>query len=246
MIKARWYNEDNNWGDKINPILINMISGQPVVYTKKLGHLKYIVVGSILHYADSNSIVWGAGLISPHHKPRGNPKICAVRGPLTRKRLIDLGHCCPEIYGDPALLYSRYYKPKTNKLYKIGIVPHYKDKQNRWVQKQNIKIIDIQGDINQVVDDICSCETIISSSLHGIIVADAYGIPGYWIKLSNNLVGGNFKFEDYLMSVGRKVSPITVANDMDLNDIQNQFYDYKIDIDLDQLIDKCPFNSAKR
>ena len=85
MIRARWYNEDNNWGDKLNPILIKAISGQDVVYTKRAGHPKYIVVGSILHYADNKSMVWGAGLISPKHKPRGNPFVLAVRGPLTKE-----------------------------------------------------------------------------------------------------------------------------------------------------------------
>ena len=242
MIRARWYSEDNNWGDKLNPILIQHISGQNVAYTKKGGHLKYIVVGSILHYADDKSVVWGAGLISPKHKPRGYPKIHAVRGPLTRKRLIALGHDCPEVYGDPALLYPRYYNPKIEKTHSLGIIPHYKDKENQWIKsRKNVKIINIQDDINKVVDDVCSCEVILSSSLHGIIIADAYGIPGYWIKLSDKLVGGNFKFEDYLTSVHRKIDPIIISKDTSIEEVENQFYDYVIDINLNKLMNSCPF-----
>jgi len=242
MISARWYNEDNNWGDKLNPVLIKLISGQDVIYTKKAGHFKYIVVGSIIHYADEKSIVWGAGLISPNHKPRSRPSVNAVRGPLTRDRLINLGIDCPNIYGDPALLYPRYYSPKIEKKHKLGIIPHYKDKDNSWIKKQGVKIIDIQGDINKVVDDVCSCETILSSSLHGVIIADAYGIPGYWIKLSNKLVGGNFKFADYFLSVCRKIEPILVSEDTPMSEVRKQFYDYKINIDLDLLMSRCPFN----
>ena len=204
------------------------------------------MVGSIIHYADNNSIVWGAGLISPNHKPRGNPKIRAVRGPLTRKKLLDLGHECPEVYGDPALLYPRYYTPKAEKKHKLGIIPHYKDKQNPWLKHQKAKIIDIQGGVNQVVDDVCSCEAIISSSLHGVILADAYGIPGYWIKLSDRLVGGNFKFKDYLLSVGRAVDPIVISESTTIKDIRDQFYDYRIKIDLNQLMDKCPFKPSSK
>jgi pyruvyltransferase len=242
MIRARWYNEDNNWGDKLNPILIQHISGQKVIYTKKAGHFKYIVVGSILHYADDKSEVWGAGLISSNHKPRGNPKIHAVRGPLTRKRLLELGHDCPEIYGDPALLYPRYYNPKIEKKYELGIIPHYKDKENSWVRnKKGAKVIDIQGPLNKVVDEVCSCEAIISSSLHGIIMADAYGIPGYWVKLSDKLVGGDFKFRDYCMSVGREPIALILTN----TNIEEQFFDYKINIDLGKLMNACPFKNQE-
>lgn len=240
MIRAKWYDEDNNWGDKLNPILINLISGQKVSYTKKLGHLKYLVVGSILHHADDNSIVWGAGLISKNHKPKGKPKFCAVRGPLTREILIASGHKCPAVYGDPALLYPRYYVPKIRQKHKIGIIPHYKDKNNGWVKNQDAKIIDIQGDINQVVDDVCSCEVIISSSLHGIIIADAYGIPGFWVKLSDKLIGGDFKFKDYFLSVNREMKLLNPTQN-----IESQFYNYKINIDLDQLMDSCPFKNEK-
>jgi len=227
----------------LNPVLIKYISGQNVVYTKKAGHAKHIVVGSIIHYADDKSTVWGAGLISEKHKPKGNPLIRAVRGPLTRSRLISMGMMCPEIYGDPALLYPRYYKPEIEKKHEIGIIPHYKDKNDPWVLKQDAKIIDIQGDINKVVDEVCSCKTIISSSLHGVIMADAYGIPGYWVKISDKLVGGNFKFKDYFASVKRDPNPIIVSENMTIKDVQNQFYDYKISIDLDRLMSACPFKS---
>lgn len=245
MIRARWYEHDDNWGDKINPTLIESISGQKVLFSKKKGHKKYIVVGSIIHYADDNTIVWGAGMISNKHLPVGKPGIRSVRGPLTRKFLISNGFSCPEVYGDPVLVYPNYYDPQIKKTNRIGIVPHYKDKNLSWVKKQNIKLIDIQGNINKVVDDVCSCEIIISSSLHGIILADAYGIPGYWIKLSDNLVGGDFKFVDYMLSVGRRIDPIIITDNTKISEIEKKFYDYKIDIDLDLLMNKCPFKKRQ-
>jgi len=248
MIYARWYNQENNWGDALNPYLINKISGQEVKYIKGPNLDKYLCIGSIMHYADRSCTVWGTGFISSKATTVGKPKkICAVRGPLTRKRLLNLGYECPEVYGDPALLLPRYLDIKPNPTYNLGIICHYADKDNAWVKKhinnKNIKIIDIQGEIEQFVRDVTSCKNIISSSLHGIICGDAYGIPSYWVEFSNKVVGGGFKFKDYFMSVNRPIMESIKL--MDVNAILNgpsKFYDYKINIDLDQLMDACPFN----
>ena len=54
-----------------------------------------------------------------------------------------------------------------------------------------------------VIDQICSCERILSSSLHGLIVSDAYQIPSCWIELTGKISGGYFKYYDYASSVNR-------------------------------------------
>ena len=55
-----------------------------------------------------------------------------------------------------------------------------------------------------MIADLTSCELIFSSSLHGLIVADSFGIPNIHMELSDKLVGGNFKFEDYYSSVDKE------------------------------------------
>jgi len=252
MIYARWYNQENNWGDALNPYLISKISGQEIKYIKGPGLDKYLCIGSIMHYADRSCTIWGTGCISSKAAPVEKPKkICAVRGPLTRKRLLDLGYECPEIYGDPALLLPRYLKITPKPTHNLGVVCHYMDKDNDWIKKhannKNIKIIDVQGGVEQFAKDIISCKSIVSSSLHGIICGDAYGIPSYWAEFSNKVVGGGFKFKDYFLSVNRPI--VESIKLFDKNAILNgspQFCDYKIDIDLDQLMDACPFNSFNK
>ena len=132
--------------------------------------------------------------------------IHAVRGPLTRDSLLDQGIDCPEVYGDPALLLPRFFHPRVEKKYDIGIIPHYADKDHPWVERNatgpEVRVIDIESDIEEFVRAVLSCEVILSSSLHGLICADAYGLPATWIRLSNRLDGGSFKFRDYRKSIG--------------------------------------------
>lgn len=251
-INAFWYNpvngtDRNNWGDLLNKTLLEKISRKKVVWINHGNSLeKYICIGSILQRADAGSIIWGAGFLSNSRKLPTTPrKICAVRGKLTRNIILGQGIDCPEVYGDPALLYPKYYKPDIKKRYKLGIIPHYVDATNEWF-KSNVSAevlkIDILSGIDKVVDQLLSCDNIASSSLHGIIAADAYGIPSKWLEFSDKVLGGGFKFHDYYSSVNREhCKSLRVENDTTINDIMNSFEQYDFDIDLRQLFNACPF-----
>lgn len=190
--------EPVNIGEVINP-------GFPIVYS---------FIGSTL---DNNSVkslvVLGSGFKSASSNlPEKPKKVVACRGPLTRKKLIEAGLDVPETYGDPAILLPRYYQPKSSKMYRMGIIPHYVDKDvkelENWRNKPGVKIIDVSSGVEDFVEDINSCDFTISSSLHGVIISHAYGIPSGWVKLSERLAGGAFKFQDYFNSVGVEYDPI--------------------------------------
>lgn len=124
-----------------------------------------------------------------------------------------MGINCPQQYGDPALLISRYYnaKPLLRK-YKIGVIPHHSDLDNlmlhRFVEKHpdDILLINLTtyNQWTDIPDMVVSCDCILSSSLHGLIVADYYSVPNVWIGLSDKVYGGDFKFNDYFSSVQRR------------------------------------------
>jgi len=203
------WDDSSNWGDKLAPILVYKItlkkSYKPV--SDKLR--RYFVIGSILERAGENALVWGAGFISSNDVPSGRPRrIFAVRGPLTRDIFLRCGYKCPETYGDPAILLPYFFQREVRKNFKYGVIPHYADKGNSWVLEQlqrygsNVLLIDIEGGVEEVIDGICSCEYIFSSSLHGLICADTYGIPNVRLSLSNKVIGGDFKFIDYRLGVG--------------------------------------------
>ena len=91
-----------------------------------------------------------------------------------------------------------------------------------------------------------ACAYIVSSSLHGICVAEAYGIPAVWVRLADNIVGGEFKFRDYYASTGRDMHP---------QDWRRQYFwdDARIaadhwtqpEYDLDPLMAVCPFGEPQ-
>ncbi|HQA91106.1 MAG TPA: hypothetical protein PK316_15725, partial [Sedimentisphaerales bacterium] len=57
-----------------------------------------------------------------------------------------------------------------------------------------------------------ACECVLSSSLHGLIVADAFGVPNAWLKLSDKVRGNDFKFRDYysVYDLDEKVIPLRI------------------------------------
>jgi pyruvyltransferase len=241
-----------NWGDVLNPILFEWLSGLSPVYIStgdSSDTHRYICIGSILPPCSPNSEIWGSGFMSPpwESTPIIAPKrIHAVRGPLTRDIFLKRGISCPKVYGDPALLCPMFYFPEVRKVYKLGIIPHYVDQGNHWIKwkekEKNVLVIDILSGVEKVIDEILSCEMIISSSLHGIIAADAYGVPSLWVEFSDKVGGEGFKFRDYFMSVGRKDRvPIKIDGHSMLRKLYPKFYEYHLDIDLKLLLDSCPF-----
>lgn len=223
---------DKNFGDAINPMLFEQTTQKKVANSSKIINLfnrpTYYFIGSILDNLNkSNAIVCGTGFQNENAKVLKKPsKIIAVRGPLTREIFLKQNIECPEVYCDPALLLPNIYMPNNiEKKYKVGIIPHYVDKE-KFSELEIISndlthcFIDIEDNWKKIIDDICSCEYILSSSLHGIIVAHAYNVFGTRMILSDKIVGGDFKFDDYALSVSDKLlEKYIVDSSIDLNKV---------------------------
>lgn len=203
--------EIDNYGDILAPFLAEKLSGKKVVKVSHPMHRwykwvirHYVTVGSIICAASKNSIVWGSGIIKQNENVRA-AKFVAVRGPRTRKRLLELGYQVPEVYGDPALLLPKFIPNNVEKKYILGIIPHYVDYDaivTRFKDDATIKVINLMtNDVVKTTQEILECKQIISSSLHGVIVSHAYEIPALWVKFSNKLAGDNVKFYDYFESL---------------------------------------------
>lgn len=241
-----------NWGDRIGGWIFERLSGVSPQWMEVLDpqaqtQPHYLTVGSILRFATSTSAVWGSGFICPDDvlgatQWRGStgrdvsppPQIAAVRGPHSRARLSALGVPCPEVYGDPALLMPRLYAPKREIRHPLGIICHYADaadaRLDRLRTDKRIHFIDIMHfDLLGTVRELLSCERIVATSLHGLVLADAYRVPARWMKMVYQPGApqawerehwATFKFQDHLAAVGRDELPVLEARtDLDPDDL---------------------------
>lgn len=217
-------NPEKNWGDIVTKFILEHFSNkklndEDVFHFDKDGKIpfkngKIIGVGSSLAFTQPEDYVWGSGLISNigyGHIPK---KVYSVRGPKTRDLLLKEGWDVPEKYGDPAILFPKIYNPKIEKKYKYGLIPHYVDYKNNFslkcinnLEDLGVKIINVTSGLYEFVDEVLECEKILSSSLHGLIISDAYGIPNYRVEILNLILGRDFKYLDYYASVNREYYP---------------------------------------
>ncbi len=250
----------NNWGDDMNRVLIEKLSGKTVLslpdtcVQRIAGIHSYLVVGSTLSFISLDHVtVWGAGIINENEKDRisGKPdRITAVRGPLTARVLREKGYDCPDVFGDPILLLPKLYGPKKEQRYDIGIIPHYTDRNLELFQlfdSPRMRIIEVRNYSRwqDFVDQICSCRLILSSSLHGLICAEAYGIPAIWTGFSDYRPGWEFKFRDFYKSIQKDVMsfvPIRDAASVESEVILRLAAEWRPGrIDLSPLLSACPF-----
>ncbi|ALG28818.1 hypothetical protein AOZ07_07340 [Glutamicibacter halophytocola] len=218
-----WWNGRKNFGDLIGPLLVRNISGRDVVNMKDsaLDDSTLVTVGSVLNLMERKRFeVWGSGLIAPlhaksierlaSHKPA---KIHAVRGWKTYKELTEkMGWHVPKVYGDPALLLPRFFNPIPSRHFDVSVIPHYMHAQHFAGLAGSHSILDVMRSAEDVVSDIANSNVVISTSLHGIIVAQAYGVPWTWLRIKNStLAGDQFKFEDFFSVLDRsKVSELSI------------------------------------
>lgn len=204
---AYWFSEVSNLGDLLSPVIFEHFLGFAPYWVRPEDGPKWLGVGSILETARPGDWVWGTGTKYEFDFDCVGLNVLAVRGPKTAGLLQNMRGDIA--IGDPALLLPTVYEPNINpdQLGSVGFIPHYVDRDFIPYFDQDAIVIDI-GDSNWMgsVDAIAGCSVIISSSLHGIIIAEAYGVPAVWIQPSDRIFGGHHKFQDYYASTGRKGS----------------------------------------
>lgn len=199
--------EPRNFGEWVGPYLYRAIAGREPTFARPSNRdlrTVYTAAGSILRHTAENCVVWGSGIISRSDAFPRPHRVLAVRGPHTRRRMHALGYECPAVYGDPAILLPHFYEPAGEVRRRLGVIPHFTDldRARELFAGTDTPVIDVTQPVERVVDDIASCEAVASSSLHGIIVAHAYGVPASWVEFSDNLHGDGVKFADHYEGAG--------------------------------------------
>jgi pyruvyltransferase len=224
-----------NFGDAIAPYLLDQFCPNFKAVWAPIAEAEIITVGSVLEHIPARwpGYVLGSGRLYPDRLVRmdSTTTVLGLRGPLTARAWPD-----DVAIGDPGLLADELVGSQT-RIYDLGIVPHWSDtklKQNPhyYSPKWSTKLIDIAADPLEVVRTIGQCKKIVSSSLHGLIIADAFGIPRKFEYTERfDKEGKLFKFYDYSASIGAEFEPgkLIRANAHRVDDRKSELYDaYKL------------------
>lgn len=199
-VRTYWWTGRANFGDALAPLLLARFARVNPEWSD-LATADLVTVGSVLEGA-RNKVVLGSGKLFEETVPDATNRYLAVRGPLTASRIPH-----PVIpLGDPGLLAPELVVVD-RRTHQLGVLPHWSDTTlatDARFTKYGPLVIDPGGDPLDVVRAIGSCHKLVSSSLHGLIVADSFGIPRRLERAPRllNHEGGMFKFDDYNRSVG--------------------------------------------
>lgn len=212
QVNLNYWDETKNLGDAICPVIVDYAAGQKgICRTQPVKSTKHLyAIGSVITAGCQDCTVWGSGILNLEKLQRVRNRkldVRAVRGPLTRLALMEYGYEVPEVYGDPGMLLPLIYDPAVKKQYPVSLITHMDEEVTA---QDDIHRISIRTeDYRSFARQIKASELVISSSLHGIIFAEAYGVPAILLKPKCDL----FKYYDYYYSTKRFDFPVaqTVA-----------------------------------
>lgn len=251
-----WWDQIPNFGDSIGPWLVSSLLRVNPVNCRGLPRpgVALYSVGSTVGMIDRNRVViWGSGLLRSLQDSDVSRlqrftdiEVLAVRGMSTANELsVKLGWDVPPIYGDPALLLPECFPFCRSPLETVSVVLHWEHAKYVYSLpgrcSDRLVFIDVREDYSTVVKQIAESSVCISSSLHGIIVAQAYGVPWVWLRFSDHqLHSSDFKFDDFFTTIARRdVSERTVESsellEVDWLDIAASATIPEITVDLDEL-----------
>ena len=214
-LRLYWWNDVPNFGDALSPVVTGWATGRKVVWAEPR-RAECFAAGSVLFQSHRarrrwpfgpRPAIWGSGFISPF--PVGfqdKVDIAALRGPLSAE-LMGMPETVPQ--GDPGILaVEAMGTPETREDW-IGLVPHLSQIDDPQIaelaaREPAIKVIDVRRDPVEVCrEQIARCAHVVSSSLHGLIVADSYGVQSTWLSPEGIHQSPELKFRDYAGGVGR-------------------------------------------
>ncbi len=212
-VNLHWWKlgiQKQNVGDALSTVVVEYMMERNQISSdhssdNKTKHL--FAIGSIIDTTYQDATVWGSGILNGYRtfwwRKLRSLDIRCVRGPETRRVLMANGFMCPECYGDPAVLMPLIYNPTLAPSYEqtceYKVIRHHSDNS---ISPNSLS--PMTDDYKAFIDELTKCKRVVSSSLHGIILAEAYGIPAVLLKHDLNM----FKYEDYYHSTGRYNFPI--------------------------------------
>ena len=196
-----------NFGDALSPLVVSLLTGRRVVYAND--SVKLVALGSIFFALQDGDVVWGAGLARREHVSYAararDVTYCALRGPTTARLLRSQGIACTVPFGDPATLLPLLIENDIAPEHEMGIVPHWSHFHDfeREIRDPRVRLINVCDSFADVARAILSCRLVLSTSLHGVILAESYGIPALLVFYGGHPRCDATKYVDYFESTDR-------------------------------------------
>lgn len=204
-VPTYWWDQQRNFGDQLTPALLPSMGVAPVHVQPRYAAL--VGVGSVIEHLppDYRGTVWGGGLMFDHRLQLPDATFAAVRGLLSAERL---GLSSTVATGDPGLLLRSRACAGDERQY-TTLIPHYRHRtDDLWERLRGAfgprtQQVDVRSRPGVVAARVAESSVVITSSLHGLITADAHGVPAVWTLPRPWGDGGAYKFLDYESNFGR-------------------------------------------
>jgi pyruvyltransferase len=206
-VKLCWWRPPGglNFGDVLSEVLVTKVLADRghTLLDQTVQRARLLALGSIMHFARDGDVIWGAGVngkIADSRHAFTSLDVRAVRGPLTAEFLKRKGIAVPEVYGDPALLMPTLFPSlRPSAVDPLVTVPNLNDVP--LLVAAGIDHVSPLMGWNVCVERILAGRLVVGSSLHAIIVAEAFGIPARYVRFSES--ESIMKYEDYALATGR-------------------------------------------
>ena len=198
-----------NMGDELSRVIVSAVlaTRDKTLLSERHGSGRLLAIGSILHFSQAGDTVWGSGINGKRPYDAltfDGIKFKSVRGPKTKAILESKGISVPDVFGDPGLLAPLFMAPTAfaqREPEDFLVVPHLNEDFSKYREFEDKLVLPNLGP-GQFIERLLSAKLVISSSLHGVILAEAYGIPAvYYDSGSGEHI---FKYDDYYSGTGRE------------------------------------------
>lgn len=218
-VATYWWDQQSNFGDQLTVDVLHSVGVAARWSSPRQATL--LAIGSVLEHTDIDfaGYVWGSGLMFDRRRRMPHAKFLAVRG---RHTWANLGSPDGVAFGDPGLLARHAYGtfPVQPGEGRVALVPHLTHRHHPIIEQlraqhpSSISVVDVTAKPRDVVTAVAGARAVVSTSLHGLIVADSYGVPAAWWQPDPPVLGGTFKFLDYESALGLPTRQRDVTREM--------------------------------
>ena len=237
-----WGASKQNFGDELSGVLLRLITNQHVRIYSEGRSARLLAVGSIVDLSTPGDVIWSTGVKNVPStqvererlaaKVKGSV-ITAMRGPRSRDAILNVTaddpSRVPAVYGDGALLLPLFFPQLIHHSIdpapqmQVLVLPHYHEHaytvtalasfhHSGVFDPYALKLVSIMDAWPLLLRAITSADLVIASSLHGVIVAEAFGVPArYWRTPASQ--EPLHKYNDYYEGTDR-VGPMPYATSL--------------------------------